>query len=114
MNLNCSVELLGEKIIENLDKFSINEDKTIGERKSSDWPAFKTSKSTSIKAFETEYIYISFKGANDHNIIAELLGFPEKDAKLIVYSTASLALGLKAKLAESLLTVYQACITRKI
>ena len=103
---------LGTEVIESMNLFSLK-DINLREKKRTDWPSFKHSKSKSVRAFEQEYIHISVDCCNEYNLIIDLEGFPYKDSELIIKSTISFYAD-KEEIGERILKVYEACLTRKI
>ncbi len=103
---------LGTEIMECMNLFTLN-DTNLRDSKLTDWPAYKHSKSKSVKAFEQEYIFISIASANEYNLIIEIEGFPKKDSELTVMSSVSFYAD-KEIIGERVLRVYDACLTGKI
>lgn len=66
IDLNSSLELIGQTIKRNFDKFDIKKRES-GNGKKSDWPAFKASKEKSMRGFEQNYHRISIRGITDRN-----------------------------------------------
>ena len=65
IKLDSSLEIIGNTIKRNFDKFNIKRKKEMGNQ--SDWPAFKLSKEKSIRGFNENYTRISIRGLTDRN-----------------------------------------------
>jgi hypothetical protein len=63
--------LLGNEIINTLNLYSLK-DKNLTNTHESDWPAFKYSKSKSIKYFKEHYIRIEVSSVNNENLILKI------------------------------------------
>ncbi|WP_028980410.1 hypothetical protein [Sporocytophaga myxococcoides] len=103
---------LGEAVINSLNKFSFKE-QNLRESKLTDWPAFKHSKSKSVRAFDQEYINISINGCNEYNMIIDIEGIPHKDSELTIKSSISFYAD-KDEIGKRIMKVYEACLTGKI
>lgn len=103
---------LGELTIDNLNQFSVT-DLNLHDHKLTDWPAFKHSKSKSVKAFEQDYIRISVEGANEKNIILLFSGLPYKNCELTINASISYYAN-KDEIGQKILSVYEACLTGRI
>ena len=103
---------LGVAIIDYLNRYSVV-DINLRDHKNRDWPAYKKSKSKSMRLFEQEYIYISIDGANEKNIILLISGRPFKNSKLEVHSSVSFY-AEKEEIGNRVMDVYEACLTGKI
>lgn len=103
---------LGTAIIECMNLFSLKEN-NLRDSKLTDWPAFKHSKSKSVKAFEQEYIRISISSCNEYNLLIDIEGLPYKKSELKITSTISFHAD-KDKIGERIMKVYEACLTGKI
>jgi hypothetical protein len=112
MGKSISAFELGAEVIESMNQFSVK-DTNLRDTKLTDWPAFKHSKSTTVKAFEKEYIYISIRNCNEYNLIVDIEGLPYKESELKIKSTISFYAD-KDKIGERILKVYEACLTGKI
>lgn len=110
-----SAEELGTVVMESMNLFSLKERTApnLRDAKLTDWPAFKHSKSKSVKAFEQEYIRIYIDSCNEYNQVIEIDGSPYKDSELEIKSTISFYAD-KDKIGERILKVYQACLTGRI
>lgn len=111
-NLPIPPAELGNTIIDNLNNYSAK-DKNLREHKLTDWPAFKHSKSKSVKAFKEEYIVIYIGSENSSNLILEICGLPFENGELKINSTISFH-AKKEELGERVLQVYEACRTGKL
>ena len=69
-SLSTDNETLGNEIISAFYKFEIK-DKDLARHKKSDWPAYKHSKTKTMKSFEECYVRMELSGANEANIILE-------------------------------------------
>jgi hypothetical protein len=103
---------LGELTLDNFNRYSVK-DVNLRDHKSTDWPAFKHSKSKSVRAFEQDYIRISVEGANEKNIILLFSGLPYKNCKLTVNASISYHAD-KEEIGQRILSVYDACLTGRI
>lgn len=82
-------EELGQTILSCLSVFSIK-DLDLTQFKQSDWPAYKHSRSKTIKDFKSCYRLISITGANEYNLVfnAEaFLNYTEEVSVKIVFSS---------------------------
>lgn len=95
-----------------MNRFSLK-DINLRDKKITDWPSFKHSKSKSVRAFEQEYIHISIDSSNEYNLIIKIEGFPCKDSELTIKSTISFNAD-KEEVGKRILKVYEACLTRKL
>jgi len=109
---SVSFSELGTQIIDSMNLFSLK-DKNLRESKLTDWPAFKHSKSKSVRAFEKEYVNISVVSCNEYNLIIDIEGFPYKDSELKVISTISFYAD-KEEIGKRIIKVYEACLTGKL
>ena len=66
IDLKSSLEIIGEAIKRNFNKFSVKEKKE-GIGKLSNWPALKISKEKSARRFEEKYSRFHIKGITDGN-----------------------------------------------
>ena len=66
IDLNSSLETIGNTIKRNFDKFDIMP-KDFKVSKKSDWPAFKAGNEKSMRGFEEKYRRISIRGLTDRN-----------------------------------------------
>jgi hypothetical protein len=80
-------------------------------RTSADWPAYAASGERSARAFESEFIAVCVRGANDSNTVYCLEGFPEVHAELTVTSSVAAA---SDDLGSRCLAVWRACRDRRI
>ena len=103
---------LGTEVINNLNLFSLK-DVNLRDNKPSDWPAFKHSKSKSVRTFEHEYIYIYVDSCNEYNLTIEIQGLPYKTSELTINSTISFYAD-KDEIGKRIMKVYEACLTGKI
>jgi hypothetical protein len=79
----------------------------------SDWPAYKASRASSMRAFEASFIRLSISGANEANIIFEIEGMPVPDPvnhelHVVAYAGRSLDMGRQC------LRVWRACRDRSL
>ncbi len=88
LSKSTSVIELGTEVIESMNQFSLK-DINLRDKKTTDWPSFKHSKSKSVRAFEEEYINISIDSSNEYNLIIKIEGSPYKDSELTIKSTIS-------------------------
>ena len=112
VDLPVDVAELGALIINSFDEYSVK-DANLRDHKASEWPAFKHSKSKSVKAFEQDYIRISIDGANEKNIILLFEGQPHKNSELTVNASTSYYADTD-EIGQRLFSVYEACLTGKI
>ena len=104
--------VFGTEVIKSLNQYSIK-DNSLRDYKTTDWPAFKNSKSKSVVGFENEYINITINSANDSNLILIIEGRPFKTSELTINSTISFYAD-KQELGQRIDDVYQACLIGKI
>lgn len=101
---------LGEEIMNAMNQFSYIET-DLSKSKLSDWPAYKHSKSKSVKSFEKEYISLSLDCCNEYNLIFTLEGLPFKESELKISSTVSFYAKHEV-IGRRIMLVYDACLTR--
>ena len=100
------------EVINNLNLFTLQEWNKQN-LKLSDWPAYRTSRSKSVRTFENEYISISVDSLNNYNLVLEIRGYPFKDSELTINSTISYA-AEKEEIGKRIMKIYEACITGQI
>lgn len=111
LSKGCALEVLGEEIMKAMNRFQYKEtDRT--KFKLTDWPAFKHSKSKSVKSFEKEYISISLDGCNSSNLIFSVEGIPFKNSEVNIVTSVSFY-AKNEGIAQKIMKVYTACLTRK-
>jgi tryptophanyl-tRNA synthetase len=114
VNLDSTVSTLdlGTEVINSLNLYSLKK-VNLRENKLTDWPAFKHSKSKSVRAFKQEYIYIFVESCNEFNLVLEMKGFPNKKSELTINSTISFQAD-KDEIGKKIMNIYEACLTNKI
>ncbi len=110
--LPIDMEELGIKIIEFLNLYRVI-DKNLRDSKSNEWPAFKSSKSKSVRSFESEYIHISIDGSNNKNLGLIISGLPYKQSRISVVSSVSFFED-KEVIGERVMELYEACLSGKL
>lgn len=103
---------LGEKIIESLNNYSVN-DVNLSHHKSSEWPAYKHSRCKTVREFEKEYISIFIRSVNESNLTLMIEGCPFKNNELTVNSMVSFHAD-KEEIGTRVSKVYLACLTGQI
>lgn len=103
---------LGKHTITYWNQFS-PQDKNLRDQKGTDWPAFKWSKTKTIRSFKTDYIKIAVSGANPSNITLNIQGAPYEESELFAASSISVYTD-EAELGQRVLQIFQACITSKL
>lgn len=109
LGLKVSSFDFGAEVINNLNLFSIR-DVNLRDKKTTDWPAFKHSKSKSIISFESDYIYILVECKNESNNTLSIRGIPYVSSEISINSIVSIHAD-KSEIGEKVLKVYEACST---
>lgn len=109
---SISFQELGTEVIESMNLFSLK-DFNLRDKKQTDWPSFKQSKSKSVRAFEQEYIHISVDSCNEYNLIIDIEGSLFKKSELTIKSTISFYAD-KEEIGKRIMKVYETCLTGKI
>lgn len=108
-DLPISEEELGQKIIDAMNNYKFANIGLEG-KKRSDWPAYKASKSQSIKAFENDYMYIHISNQNHGNIIMDIEGRPHQNSLFWVKSSISFYAD-KSEIGKQIQKTYEICKT---
>ncbi len=104
---------IGQELLSALRKTTILQLNSSARPKLTDWPAFKASKSKSVRQFEQNFIQILVSGANETNLVYVIDGEPFKDAELHI--TSSISSGTPpAEIGKRVLSVFLACRDRQI
>ncbi|MDX1651902.1 MAG: hypothetical protein R3277_05385 [Brumimicrobium sp.] len=111
-DLPISEEDLGQEIIDAMNKYEFADIRLEG-KKMSDWPAYKASKSKSIRAFENDYMYISISNQNEGNIIMDIEGRPHQNSLFWVKSTISYFAD-KSEIGKQLMQTFEICKTGQL
>lgn len=112
MPINADASDLGNAVIENLNRYAVNE-RNLRDMKKTDWPAFKSGKSNSVTLFEREYVRVSIYAVNASNESFKITGYPYKDSELVVTAHFSLP-AEKSEIGRIVNKVIEACITGRI
>lgn len=104
--------VLGEEIVRHLDMYSLKDD-NLRFKKRSDWPAYKHSKSKSIRNFEMEYTSIFIQTANNRNLTLIIEGHPHKSSLLTINSSISFYAD-KYEIGKKVIDVYHVCLTGQV
>jgi hypothetical protein len=111
INLNSSLEIIGESVKRNFNKFDIKENKTVT-GKISDWPALKASKEKTKVGFEKNYIRLRVSGITEYNSsfeIETILNYPIK----IELTTTISAHCENSELGQRILKIYNSDICER-
>ena len=88
IDLNSSLETIGNTIKRNFNKFDIKS-KDFTKSKKSHWPAFKAGKEKSMRGFEEKYRRISIRGLTDRNNTLQIETVLNLQIKIELTSTIS-------------------------
>jgi|LAHU01.1.fsa_nt_gb hypothetical protein len=90
LDINSDEINLGEKVINCFETFQFKE-KNLRENKESDWPAFKASKSKSLRSFQEDYYYFSITGLTPDNNTLRIEASPYKGSDIRLSALVSKA-----------------------
>ena len=111
-DLPISEEDLGQEIINAMNLYKFVNIGLEG-KKISDWPAYKASKSKSMKAFENDYVYIGISNQNDGNLIMDIEGKPNQNSLYWVKSSISFYAD-KSEIGKQILETFKICKTGQL
>lgn len=111
INLNSSVEIIGESIKRNFNKFDVKENKSIT-GKISDWPALKASREKTKTGFDKNYISLRINGVTEYNNFFEIETFLNYPIKIELKTTIS-AHCENAELGRRILRIYNCDICER-
>jgi hypothetical protein len=105
LNLPVDHLELGNEVLRNFHQFAIK-DKNLRNHKITDWPAFKCSKSKSVRSFEETFTYISISGNNERNLMLCIEAPLSGDDDIFITSRISSGPGNKEEIGEIIMRVY--------
>jgi hypothetical protein len=107
MEFPASEEKLGMEVVKAVNKYRLL-DISVANFKKTDWPAYKASKSKSVRAFEADYTPISVTCQNSGNIILDIDGKPYQRSVFSIKSTIPFHVD-KDQIGSRVLRLFEVC-----
>lgn len=111
IDFKSPIEIIGESIKRNFNKFSLK-DRTSIHHKKSDWQALEASKERTIVSFEKNYKRFSIGGANEYNLILIIESYLNNSSNIELKTTIS-ANSENSELGKRLLQLYNSDICER-